>query len=997
MYKDAADNKKGSTRLRINFWSWVLVVAWSMAVITSVSWNIHQVRSHVMEQARHDLRTNFYKDLALRQWATGHGGVYVPVTQSIQPDPYTDFLPERDVVTPSGRLLTLLNPATIMRQYYELSAQGDGARGHITSLHPLNPANTPDPWESEALRAFEAGKEEVSELVDMDGSPHMRLIRPMIIEEECLTCHGRQGYRAGDVGGGISVTVELDTSHARHEVITLGIGHGLLWVFGLVGIGGGSRQLARRVRDNERAYQALEENQERTRAILSTALDAIITIDADNHITGWNEQAEAIFGWRADEVRGQTLSETIIPERYRAAHDEALQRVRHGGERRMLGRRVELSALDRTGREFPVELAVASIVIDGSFAFSAFIRDITERKETESKIRRDYHSQRTIAAVLETSMMPLPFGERLERILDLILSTPWLSLQGKGIIFVADGEQRNLQLAAQRGTSEAVTNTCTNVPFGECICGRVAESRTLIFSACIDHQHDRTFPDMVEHGHYALPILSGGKLLGVLNLYLNEGHRQKEDEIQFLSAVAHTIGGMIQRHQAEELLQYNAYHDQLTDLPNRALFMDRLDRCIKRAERHPEYLFAVLFLDLDRFKNVNDSLGHGAGDGLLVGLAGRLLDCMRPGDTVGRLGGDEFTILLDDISDVAAAARIAERIHEELRNPFEVDGREVFAPVSIGIAIGSAGRYSHPEELLRDADTAMYRAKLGDPSNGHTAVFDDHMHARAVKRLNIEMELRRAVERREFQVYYQPIIDIDSGEILGLEALVRWQQPERGMVSPVDFIPVAEETGLIGLIGKQVLTTACEQLSRWQERLIGQSPYVSINLSARQFLQPGLVEEIESALKSSGLDPSSLRLEITESVLVENPDTTNAILQQFKRLGIRLYIDDFGTGYSSLSYLHNFPFDTLKVDRSFVAKLGDGEEHEGMVQAIIAIAGNFGMDVIAEGVETREQLEQLRRLGCRHVQGYYFAPPLPPEALEEYLGRPLGPAGDAAG
>jgi len=973
---------------RIGPWSWLLALLWTVAIGASLVWNIFLSQEHVEAQARNELRTNFLKDLTLRQWATGHGGIYVPLREGEAPDPFIDFLPNRDITTESGLRLTLLNPATILRQYYELAEEYYGARGRLASLDPLNPANQPDAWERRALRDFsERGVDEAWALVEIDGVSHMRMMRPMYLAEGCLKCHARQGHGVGDVAGGLSIAVPVDEQHLRDEYLTLGTGHGLLWLLGLVGIGGGARVLRHQFDAREKAFAALAESDGRTRAIVETALDAVVTIDEEDTITGWNRQAESIFGWRAEEVVGRKLAEVIIPPTARAAHRAGLDRLRTGESPRMLGRRVEREALRKDGTLFAVELAIAAIMVEGRRTYSAFIRDISERKAAEKMLQREYQSQQITAQILETSMAPQPFLNRLEHILDLLLSTPWLSLNGRGMIFVAEPEKRRLVLAVEKGVCASVREECAVVPYGDCVCGQAAEAQQLIHCADLDHRHNRRFADMRPHGHYTLPIIANSGLLGVLNLYIDEGHKQRSEEVQFLSTLSHTLGAMIERHQAEEKLRHNAFYDPVTDLPNRTLLLDRLDRCLQRRLRHPEYRFAVLFLDLDRFKNVNDSLGHGAGDAMLVAVGQRLQTCVRPGDTVARLGGDEFAILLDTINGPEDAGVISERIHTALSQPFVIQGRDVFSSASVGIALGDARPYRHPEELLRDADAAMYQAKESSGATGRSALFDQKMHGRAMQRLTLETDLRRAVEREEFCVYYQPIIDSDSGTIIGAEALVRWQHPERGLLPPGAFIPLAENTGLIEPISEQVLQRTCRQLHLWQQGTAALHPtfYISVNLSARQFLQAGLVERMEEAVHGYQLDPAQLRLEITETVLLDQPETNRATLQALKEAGFQLYIDDFGTGYSSLSYLHTFPFDTLKIDRTFINNLCGDHKHTAMVDAIMAIARNFGMSTIAEGVETRAQYDAIGQLGCHCMQGYYFRPPLPAEEFEALL------------
>lgn len=436
--------------------------------------------------------------------------------------------------------------------------------------------------------------------------------------------------------------------------------------------------------------------------------------------------------------------------------------------------------------------------------------------------------------------------------------------------------------------------------------------------------------------------------------------------------------------------------DPLTGLPNRILFMDRLAHAIERSRRYPEYLCAVLFLDLDRFKLVNDSLGHAAGDQLLIAIARRLESCLRSNDTIARLatehtlarlGGDEFTVLLDDIGHVSDALRVAVRIQEHLAQSIDIDGHEVFTTASIGIAT-TATAYESPQAVVRDADTAMYRAKaLG---GARSELFDSEMRERAVARLRIETDMRRAIDRDEFVVHYQPIVALDTGRIAGFEALVRWQHPERGLVLPAEFIPIAEETGAIVPIGSRVLREACRQTALWLgDSHIGHALTISVNLSAKQFLQPDLLDEITSVLRDTGVSGSVLTLEITESTLLEGTEAVVAKLHDLKALGVRLSIDDFGTGYSSLSAVHRFPLDALKIDRSFVSSMAENSE---IIRVIVALARTRRLQVVAEGVETVEQLDELKAARCDFAQGRLFSMPLDVDSVRELL-ESVGEAG----
>jgi diguanylate cyclase (GGDEF)-like protein len=429
----------------------------------------------------------------------------------------------------------------------------------------------------------------------------------------------------------------------------------------------------------------------------------------------------------------------------------------------------------------------------------------------------------------------------------------------------------------------------------------------------------------------------------------------------------------MERQTFQQQLWRQAFHDPLTGLPNRALFRDRLEQALNRAERRMRSV-AVLFLDIDNFKLVNDSLGHEQGDALLLTVAQRLQACLRAGDTAARLGGDEFTLLLEDISAVEDASRVADRVAAALRAPLVLDGQEVFPTASIGIAL-STPRRSRPDSILRDADVAMYHAKA--EGKDRSAVFDATMLEQAAERLTLEADLRRAVDRGELLVHYQPIVSMKDRAVVEVEALVRWQHPERGLVSPAEFIPVAEATGLIVPIGQQVLEQACRQAAAWQTRYPTEPKLVvSVNLSARQFQHPDLLDDIRRAVGAAGLDPHCLKLEITESTVMQDAEAAVATMNELKSLGIQLAIDDFGTGYSSLGYLKRFPIDTLKIDRSFVSGLGQDAQDTAIVRSVLALARSLGLSVTAEGIETTGQEVQLAALDCDRGQGYLFARPL---------------------
>ena len=694
--------------------------------------------------------------------------------------------------------------------------------------------------------------------------------------------------------------------------------------------------------EHKRAKDELRKSEARYRAVVNTASDAIITITPDGIIHSFNRGAERIFGYRAEEVIGQLFT-LIMPERFREQCMLGLRRYLETHESRVIGGTTELIGLRNDGGEFPVELSLGEVQEDGDRLFAAIIRDITERKRSEEALRQ---LSRQNEMVLNSAGEGI-FGLDLQGITTFI--NPAAARMTGWDIDELSGQRLHDFLHHSKPDG-------TPYPSEECPIYAVFKTgATLSRDNEVFWRKDGThFP--VEY--VSTPIVEGDKILGAVV----------------------TFKDITERKALEKKLQYQAFHDPLTDLPNRALFMDRLGHALARAGQQASEV-AVLFTDLDNFKVINDSLGHKAGDQLLVAVAERLKACLRPVDTVARLGGDEFTLLLEGVTGVSDAARVAERIAQELRAPFALEAQEVFATTSTGIAVSSSAQ-GQPTDLLRHADLAMYRAK----SKGKACyeVFEPSMSIDALERLELETELRRALGREELRVYYQPEILLESGDIVGMEALVRWEHPEHGLLLPQEFLPIAEESNLIMPIGQWVLREACKQLRTWQEQYPNIAPLVmSVNLSTREFFQPSLIAEI---LRETGVDPRTLQLEITEgAVAYDNAQNANNTLWNLKTLGVQLAIDDFGMGYSSLSYLKRFPVDLLKIDRSFVRELGKDLKDTKIVAAIIHLARALDLKVIAEGVETAEQVEQLRKMECDMVQGSYFSKPLPSGAVSDLL------------
>jgi diguanylate cyclase (GGDEF)-like protein len=485
---------------------------------------------------------------------------------------------------------------------------------------------------------------------------------------------------------------------------------------------------------------------------------------------------------------------------------------------------------------------------------------------------------------------------------------------------------------------------------------------------------------------------SSGEPLAVV-VALDDAPREwRADEIEHFTEIAASAvteielqRRTVEAERIERQLRHDALHDVLTGLPNRACFVERLRHAGERARRHAEDAFAVLFVDLDHFKVVNDSFGHLAGDELLVEVARRLAGCLRSVDTLARLGGDEFALLLEEVHEPSDAARVAERLQLALGTPMTIRESEVFTSASIGIAL--SGRVDDaPQHLLRSADLAMYRAK--EHGRGRFEVFDQAMHTAAMERLRMEMDLRRAVERDQLVLHYQPVVSLSTGGVVAVEALVRWQHPERGLIPPLDFIPVAERTGVICEIGRWVLARACQQLKSWEHEFGYDAPQsVWINVSPKQFAQRDLADSVSALFESLSFEPRRIKFEITESILLEDVELATRTLGELRRLGVQVFMDDFGTGYSSLTYLGRLPLDGIKVDRSFVSQMGDDARQAQLVGTIITLIRNLGLEPIAEGVETDQQARLLREMGCAFAQGFVFCRPLPAREIDDLLRR----------
>ncbi len=703
---------------------------------------------------------------------------------------------------------------------------------------------------------------------------------------------------------------------------------------------------------------------QRFRRVIDQAADTIIVHDLEGRMVDVNARACESLGYTREELLCLSLGDieqNSIPGRL-AERWESMSPVAP----------IHVDGIHqrKDGSTFPVEVRVAQFEDEGEYAVPgeprrrlvlAIARDVSERHKAQEALR---DSQEQLSGIVQASADAI-FIVALDGRISFAntAATAIFGLSHQELIGRAHNDERWAWRTLEGGQVLAA-----DLPFARVL--SAGEARSGLFFSLARRDERRVLVSC-----NASPL------------------RGANSEI---SGVVLVLSDITERKTLEERLTHQALHDHLTGLPNRALFSNRLEHALTRANRSREEI-AVLFLDLDNFKLINDSLGHAAGDRLLIAVSARLQKCLRAGDTAARFGGDEFVILLDHVNNPSYGMRVAQRIVEVMREPFEIEGREVFSAPSIGLAFsrGSASELlDHPNEMLRNADTAMYEAKRR--GKGRIQVFEENLSQAALERMELENDLRRALSRDELVLHYQPKVDLASGRVYGVEALVRWNHPKRGLISPNDFIPLAEETGLIVPIGCWVLRQACVQAQKWQQQFQN-SPLepgssapgalfeMNVNVSVRQLQHPDVIAEVARALKETGLEPSSLVLEITESILMDEGSGMVQVLGELKQLGVRLAIDDFGTGYSGLSYLKSFPLDMLKIDRRFVSNLGEDAGSSVIISSMINLAHALDLTVVAEGTETGAEVERLKHLGCDIAQGFFFARPMSQEQFETYL------------
>lgn len=788
------------------------------------------------------------------------------------------------------------------------------------------------------------------------------------------------------------------TAHARTERYRDEQGN-TVWVSRMVSVAADADNapyLIHVIEDITERVRAADEQRQRDlryQRTLESALDCIVSTDHLGRIIEFNPMAERVFGYARPDVLGRKLSEVLVPAPLRRRHEMSMNRLLSGDQRSMLNRRIETIAVRADGSTIPVELMMQRLTDTEPPIFTGFLRDISQRKEAEARILRLNRLYRTLS---HTSALILRAGDRTALFSGICriakeqggFLMPWVGL--------IDAESDSLRLEEH---CEDESARVPDFPAGGRaregpgpIATAIRESRIVIVNDAVNPVHDSVWREWNErHGIRSLavmPLRMRGSVIGVFVLKSATPRFFDDEDIgALLREMADEISYALDRLDLEEKhrdaqsrLSHLAHYDQLTGLPNRGLFCERLLHGIAQAARNA-WKLGVVFVDLDRFKTVNDTIGHTAGDELLRQVAARLVECVRGEDTVSRLSGDEFAVVLAHLADVDDAGLVAAKVLRQLERPFRVESVDIVVTASIGITLYPEDG-ENPDILMRNADVALYNAKARGRNNSQ--FYTGEMNARALAKLQLESRLRGALARNEFVLHYQPKVDVESGSICGFEALLRWQPPGEALVPPGEFIPLLEETGLITPVGEWVVQAATEQAARWRDAGLKAVP-IAINLSARQLRHAGFSVAVANALRDRALEARLIEVEVTESSLMDNPEEARKALLELKTLGVTLAIDDFGTGYSSLAYLKRFPFDTLKIDRSFVRDINTDPEDATIARTIIALAHSLALTVVAEGVETEEQLEFLVANRCDQAQGFLFSKPVPADAATALL------------
>ena len=1011
----AADADPAQAATQLNAWFWRIAGLWTLLILLLATWRCTSDQTAAWLMAKNLAQESYQKDILYRRWATQHGGIYVPMTEQTPPNPYLD-LPERDVTTSSGLRLTLINPAYMNRQVHELGVASYGIQGHITSLHPLRPDNAPDPWERQALEAFDQGQGEAISLEPLHGETHLRFMRPMATEPGCVKCHATQLDQDGQLHAGLSVSIPWRPYREAmlRQWLATGVGYGTAWGVGLLGM----LWIRRRLRDH------LTERQDREAELQAeeTRFHDLATLASDWF---WEQDDQFRFTYLSTggavhnlERAGIDPATLIGKTRWEIAIDLTPEQC--AAHRTLLDanqpfRDLEYPIHARSGeaRWFNIS-GMPRYDVEGRFmGYRGTGRDITERRRLEETLSsRIVALTRPLDQDCGIEFADLLNLEEIQQLQDLFAQATGVAsiiTRPDGVPITRPSNFCRLCETLIRNTEKGASNCYRsdavigrhnpNGPMIQpCLSGGLWDAGASITVGgrhianwLIGQVRDETQSEarMAEYAReigveeqafleafYEVPIMPReqfqrvAEALFALARQLSTLAYQNVQQARF---IADRQRADEDRQQAEQRSERLAYYDPLTELPNRNLLTQRAKQALALAARRSAPL-AVLFLDLDRFKEVNDSLGHTAGDALLVETAQRLRDLIRDADTASRQGGDEFVLLLPE-TDLDGARQVADKLLATFRQPFVIASHRLRVTLSVGIALYPDDGASF-DELLQNADTALYRAKQ-DGRDTHVR-YAREMNIAGAARLVLEAELRQAIETGQLQAYYQPKVRLADGVLVGAEALVRWQHPERGLIPPNHFIPVAEASDLIVALGDWMLAEVCRQLAAWRDAGL---PFlaVAVNLAARHFRQSNCAPRIESLLAAHHLPFEALELELTESTLLETGVQTLATLRTLHGLGIGLAIDDFGTGYSSLGYLKRLPITALKIDQSFVRDLEIDPDSRTLAKTIVALGHGLGLTVVAEGVETEIQRRILLEQGCDLAQGYLFSKPLPAE------------------
>ncbi|MEE9411982.1 MAG: EAL domain-containing protein [Methylococcales bacterium] len=729
-----------------------------------------------------------------------------------------------------------------------------------------------------------------------------------------------------------------------------------------------------------------DKSRRRAETVLASIGDGVLVTDPKGKIEYLNSVAEELTGWDIKHAEGQQLETAFhlwdqkTRQPVKDPIDLCLQEKLHNAES------IQAILRNRTRKASPIEITASPIQSDNKNEGNILIfRDVSAKHLAQQELQQDIEGRKALNHLLHVRSTEMSLNELLSKALDITLSVTWLEVD-KGAVFLMDTQRKFLHLQVHKNISPALQRVCKTIPLGECLCGTIAKYPKFVFTKC-DNEVDENKYAVNPHGHYNIPIILDNKVLGVIVLYLKQNRNQRQQEVEFLGNIASGLGILIDLNKKSSEIKKLAYYDKLTGLSNRAYLLKQFKKIVNHAQDNRKQ-FAVLFLDLDRFKSINDTLGHHFGDEVLIEVSRRLEACVRKNDFVARLGGDEFVILLTEgrqlgSSCFESAQTIAQKILDSIKQPFVVDGHELKIGTSIGAAVYPENGHSL-ETLLQNADAAMYHAK--EKGRNNAQFYSESMNEMMLHRLQLETALHIAGQNGDLEVHYQPQVDMETNMVVGAEALLRWNDPHMGILHPDEFIPIAEESDLIVQLGEWVLEQVCVQIKHWDQT--EQHPLlksVAINVSLKEIQQPDFATGVSAILDRHGINPAKIEFEITESALANDSDTIRNNMHQLQSIGIKLALDDFGTGYSSLGRLKDFPVDSIKIDRSFVKDMASKQSDAAIAKAIVAMAHSLNIKVMAEGVETSSQLKYLDQYGCDKFQGYYCAPALNGEEFSRFL------------